>query len=154
MDQLGTYVFSNMTPQYAKFNRYHISNLEAIINKWAEKDTIYIITENIYDYNADSIPDKPRELKAKRMIPEDPKFKPQVIIPSHNFKIVYKKVNCKWNSLTFLLENKIYPKASVMSYKTVHENGVSDIKTIEKLTGVTFFSKVFIESPSITDWNK
>ena len=51
-EQINTYVLSNMSPQYCRFNRGVWLSLEKLGREWAEKyKTIYITSGAIFDFN-------------------------------------------------------------------------------------------------------
>lgn len=78
---INTYVFSNMTPQHANFNRFLWQQLERYVREWAEQhNEIFVITGAVFDRDGDGVRDPDDE--AVRMSTGG------VAVASHFYKIV------------------------------------------------------------------
>jgi endonuclease G len=111
-----TFYFSNISPQYPKFNRNEWRFLEQQVRVWAkERDSLYIVTGPVFD-------------KSKGTIGSN-----QVTIPGYFYKIIY---DVSENELiAFLIPH--WPE-NVMPY----ESRVRSVDMIESLTGLDFFPNI------------
>ncbi|SIO17921.1 DNA/RNA non-specific endonuclease [Halodesulfovibrio marinisediminis] len=126
-----SFLMSNMSPQRPKFNRGIWKKLEAQVRKWAEQDTIIVVTAGV--------------LSGNQYIGRN-----HVLVPEAYYKIIY--VPSQNKAIAFLLPNK-------GSKKKLSSFAVS-INTIEALTGINFFSAMedsqedTLESQcNITSWD-
>ena len=101
-EQINTYVLSNMSPQYCRFNRGIWLSLEELGREWAKKyKTVYITSGAIFDFNKRDARD--RDESAGRMGSRNQKAR--VAIPSAYYKIFLRQDGKQWHSIAFLLEH-------------------------------------------------
>lgn len=80
---INTYMFSNMTPQRANFNRSIWARLEGYIRDWARlKGEIFVITGAVFDRDNDGTRDADNQ--AQRM--QSNNGNTRVAVPSHFYK--------------------------------------------------------------------
>jgi DNA/RNA endonuclease G (NUC1) len=100
MEQINTYVMSNMSPQECRFNRGIWLSLEHLTRAWATKyGTIYVTSGGIFDRNNDMRRDD--DAKARRM--KSRNGKKRVGVPSHYYKIFVRQDGNGFKSISFLL---------------------------------------------------
>ncbi len=101
-EQVNTYVMSNMSPQYCRFNRGIWLSLESLGRIWTKKyGEVYITSGAIFDFNSRDARDKDKD--AARMGSRNQKAR--VAIPSDYYKIFLRKVGNTWHSISFLMEH-------------------------------------------------
>ena len=136
-EQINTYVLSNISPQYCRFNRGIWLSLEKLGREWAEKyKTIYITSGAIFDFNKDNVRD--RDKSAVRMRSRNQKAR--VAIPSAYYKIFLRQDGEQWHSIAFLLEHNNAKKNGVSwcHVKPIVKESVVRIEDIEKVAETTF----------------
>lgn len=100
IEQLNTYTFVNISPQYCYFNRGIWLNLEHLTRKLALlNNELYVTSGAIFD--RDSNQGRDSDSTAERMLSRNGKSR--VAIPSHFYKVLMKRENDRWSSLAFLL---------------------------------------------------
>jgi endonuclease G len=138
LHQLNTYVLSNMSPQYCRFNRGIWLSLEGLTRIWArEHGTIYVTSGAVFD--RDGTPGRDPDDAAVRMAGGN--GKQRVAIPSHYYKVLLRQdEEGVIHAISFLLENT--NDASGTQWATVRpavEATLSSLAAIEAVADVTFF---------------
>jgi endonuclease G len=112
-----TFFTSNISPQVHDFNGGIWNRLEQKVRYWATKyDGIYVITGGVLKGSLKTI------------------GKEEVSVPKYFYKILLNESQGKYSMIAFLVPNK-------KSDKPLYEFVVS-IDSIEKITGIDFFSKL------------
>jgi endonuclease G len=129
---INTYLFSNMTPQYANFNRIIWSRLEGLVRDWAKtRGAIYVISGTIFDRDNDDWRDldEAAEFVAPTL---------RVAIPTAFYKIIVAPTANSLDSITLLLPHATekHTGREGLNYLETH---ITSIDRIETLTGVDFF---------------
>ncbi len=109
IEQLNTYVISNMSAQHCRFNRGIWLSLEDLGREWAEiYGTVYVTQGAIFDFNPRDARDKDKS--AGRIGARNGKAR--VAIPSHYFKNFLRQDGDRWQSITVMLENHNGPRGN------------------------------------------
>jgi len=109
-----SFLFSNISPQLARFNSGIWANLEEWVREQAiESDTIYVVTGSVFVNNLGKIGDN------------------GVTIPSYFYKIVLKFEEDRPKTIAFLLPH-IGATSDFKDYQV-------QVNSIESLTGIDFF---------------
>lgn len=128
---INTYMFTNMTPQQAQFNRGIWQRLESHVRDWAIlKDEIYVVTGAVFDKDGDQHRDEDDD--ANRMSTH------RVAVPTHYFKIImYERPTGFIESMVFLLphNNDSHTGKAAEKYLADH---LTTIDEVERLTGMDF----------------
>jgi len=142
----NSFVLSNMTPQYAVFNRGIWRKLEDLARRWAiANGTAYILTGSIFDRDNNGLRDP--DSVAPQMKPR--KGLPRVAIPSAFYKIVtIEQPDHSLKTIAFILPNT---PTAVPSKQTLGYLGSSivTIEAVERFTGLDLFPA----GPAITQSN-
>ncbi len=152
----NSFLFSNMTAQYGKFNRGVWERLEENVNDWAEKkDGLFVISGAVFDRDGDRRRDPdPSAVRIKPLF--------RVAFATHYYKIlIRRRPDGILETISFLLpHNEIdYPKNT--GKDAYLKTTIRSINEIEKVTGIDFFPDMprsverFIEAgkaPSIDAW--
>ena len=135
-EQINTYVLSNMSPQYCRFNRGIWLSLEELGRMWAEEyETVYITSGAIFDFNKRDARD--RDESVARMGSRNQKAR--VAIPSAYYKIFLRQDGEQWHSAAFLLEhNHAKNGVSWGEVRSVAEASIVRLEDIEKVAETTF----------------
>ena len=135
-EQINTYVLSNISPQYCRFNQGIWLSLEKLGREWAEKyKTIYITSGAIFDFNKRDARD--RDKSVGRMGSRNQKAR--VAIPSAYYKIFLRQDGEQWHSIAFLLgHNNAKNRVSWDDVRPVVEASVVRIEDIEEVAETTF----------------
>ena len=100
IQQLNTYVMSNMSPQHCRFNRGIWLSLEQLTRIWAKTyGEIYVTSGAIFD--RDGIPGRDPDAAAKRMRSNNGRMR--VGVPSHFYKVIVRQENGSHRAIAFLL---------------------------------------------------
>ena len=136
IEQINTYVMSNMSPQHCRFNRGIWLSLEHLGRAWAEKyETIFITSGAVFDFNTRDRRD--RDSSAGRMGSRNQKGR--VAIPSDYFKIFLRKEANTWHSIAFLLEHNNTKNGTGWELvRPITEASIVAIETIEQKAEATF----------------
>lgn len=136
---INTYLFSNMTPQYASFNRIIWSRLEGLVRSWAKaRGTLYVVSGAIFDRDGDGRrdPDAAAELVAPMQ---------RVAIPSAYYKILLThNPDGHIDSLAFLLPHDELRHTGKAGLRYLQQC-LTSIDQLEALTGVDFFPQSSVE---------
>ena len=136
-EQINTYVLSNMSPQYCRFNRGIWLSLEELGRAWAEEyKTIYITSGAIFDFNKRDARD--RDKSAGRMGSRNQRAR--VAIPSAYYKIFLRQGGEQWHSIAFLLEhNNAKNGVSWDEVRPAAEASIFRLEDIEEVAETTFY---------------
>ncbi|MCH8246961.1 MAG: DNA/RNA non-specific endonuclease [Bacteroidetes bacterium] len=134
---ITTYMFSNMAPQHAGFNRGIWQRLERYVRKWARlKGEIHVITGAVFDQNADSLRDNDSD--AKMMKPKEGVAR--VAIPTHFYKIIlHERSDTFIENMAFVLPHDEAPPTGDKANQFLTDQ-LTSIDVIERMTGVDFLS--------------
>lgn len=112
-----TFFTSNISPQRNDFNAGLWNRLEQKTRYWAKKyDGLYVVTGGVLEPNLDAI------------------GKEHVSVPKYFYKVLIDRVNDEYKAIGFLVPHKESDKP-LYSF-------VVPIDTIEKMTGIDFFSRL------------
>lgn len=112
-----TFLTSNISPQLHAFNAGIWNNLEKQVRYWVKKEKdLYIITGPIFKNTSKSIGYE------------------QVTVPTHFFKIIFKKNNAKHKIIAFLLPHK--------PSKQPLKDFVVTVDQLESISGIDFFKEL------------
>ena len=127
-DQLNSYTYINMSPQYCFFNRGIWLNLEHLTRKIAYKEKeIFVTSGAIFD--RDDTHGRDTDVSADRMLSRNGKSR--VAIPSHYYKVILKKTGEQWASLAFLLPHDNVNHGT--SWKEASTYAISALTTLEEI---------------------
>ena len=133
-EQLNTYVMSNMSPQYCRFNRGIWLSLEHFGRAKAEEGAVHITSGAVFDFNNRDARDRDRS--AARMGSRNQKAR--VAIPSSYYKVFLQKDGDTWRSLSVLLRhnNEAHGKSwnEVRPYIAAHIVPLAGIEAIAEVT--------------------
>jgi endonuclease G len=104
IEQINTYVMSNMSPQHCRFNRGIWLSLEHLTRIWANEgayDNILVTSGAIFDRDANGV----RDLDSDALMMESRSNKKRVAVPTHYFKIILRQDESGWKSISFLLDH-------------------------------------------------
>jgi endonuclease G len=104
IEQINTYVMSNMSPQHCRFNRGIWLSLEHLTRIWANEDSygnILVTSGAIFDRDGDGL----RDSDDDALMMESNSHKKRVGVPSHYFKIILRQEESGWRAISFLLNN-------------------------------------------------
>lgn len=136
IEQLNTYVMSNMSPQHCTFNRGIWLSLEHLTRAWADKDVyneLYVTSGAIFD--RDDKLGRDLDVDARRMESRNNGFR--VGVPSHYYKVLVRKDGGKYKSIAFLLEhNNDNDGTKWKSVKPDVVKTITSISDIEARAGV------------------
>lgn len=155
VEQINTYVMSNMSPQYCRFNRGIWLSLEHLGRIWAERyETIYVTSGAVFDFNSRDARDKDRS--AARMGSRNQKAR--VAIPSDYYKIYLRQEADVWRSIAFLLQHNDFRNGtSWEEVRPIAEGLIVTIESIEEQAEVSFFPDLdrstLVQSIDGTDWD-
>jgi DNA/RNA endonuclease G (NUC1) len=130
IEQLNTYVLTNMSPQHCAFNRVIWLSLEDITRAWARPDVygeLYVTSGAIFD--RDDVIGRDLDVDARRMESRNNGFR--VGVPSHYYKTILRQKNGKWFSISFLLEHD--NDRDGLSWNEVKPTVIASITTIEDI---------------------
>lgn len=150
IEQLNSYVMTNMSPQHCRFNRGIWLSFENLVRKWAEKyDSIYVISGATFDRNNDGL----RDIDSVSTKMASSNGEAHVSVPNAYYKIIYRVEGESVKAIAFLLENtndKNGTKWADIGPKI--EKKVIPLATIEQLTGTSFFNETSV-TEKLTDWS-
>ena len=136
IEQLNSYVMSNISPQHCRFNRGIWLSLEHLGRIWAKKyKTLYVTSGALFDFNLRDARDKDKS--AARMGSRNQKAR--VAVPSHYYKLFLRERGKRWTIITFLLEHHNGPRGS--SWKEIKprlKNAITPLEEIERRSEITF----------------
>lgn len=140
-NQAETYYLSNMAPQAPKLNQQIWKALEDQVRNWAKtKSDLYVITGPMF-YD----PKEESELTANGSVNYEEIGPDRVAVPTHFFKIVASPPTSggNWEILTFVMENREYPKPFNLAQQLV------SLKWLEDRTGLTFLPMLPADQASV-----
>ncbi|MYE05672.1 MAG: DNA/RNA non-specific endonuclease [Chloroflexi bacterium] len=102
VQQLNSYVLSNIAPQYDRFNSGIWNNLEKRGRDWAKAhETVYVTSGALFDFNPKD--ERDRDEKAARM--GSLHQTARVAITSHFYKVFLRRCENQWCTIAFILEH-------------------------------------------------
>jgi len=133
---VNTYMFSNMTPQHANFNRSIWARLEGYVRDWARlKGEVFVITGAVFDRDNDGTRDA--DDQAQRM--QSSNGDTRVAVPSHFYKIILApRHDLFWETISFLLSHQ----QQTPNNDNTLTNAIVSIDQIEALTGIDFLTAI------------
>lgn len=154
-EQLNTYVMSNMSPQFCRFNRGIWLSLEHLTRKWAKQyGNIYVTSGAIFD--RDGQVGRDADDGATRMVSRNGNAR--VAVPSHYYKNIMRFHKKKWHTITFILPHVDASQGT--SWDDVKPEilaSVSSMDLVEGMTGVRLHpalrSSSKVEYVTGTDWD-
>ncbi len=155
IEQLNSYILSNMSPQECRFNRGIWLSLEELTRAWATKyDTIYVTSGAIFDRDDNDIRDA--DADAERMRSRNGKAR--VAVPSHYYKVLIRRDGDKFRSITFLLTHTNVRHGTKWEQVLPHvEAAIKPVALIEKKAGLRLHPNLdrakLIESQSGEGWD-
>lgn len=102
LEQVNTYVMSNMSPQHCRFNRGIWLSLEHLTRIWANNSqygALLVTSGAIFD--RDDTIGRDDDGEATRM--ESRNGNERVAVPSHYYKVILRQDENSWKSVSFLL---------------------------------------------------
>jgi DNA/RNA endonuclease G (NUC1) len=117
LEQVNTYVMSNMSPQHCRFNRGIWLSLEHLTRIWANNDqygAILVTSGAVFD--RDDVIGRDADDVATRMLSNN--GNERVAVPSHYYKVILRQDEASWKSIAFLLPHT----------NTDHGTSWSDVK--------------------------
>ena len=136
IEQLNSYVMSNISPQNCRFNRGIWLSLEHLGRIWAKKyEKVYVTAGTLFDFNLRDARD--RDESAARMGSRSQKAR--VAVPSHYYKVFLRKTGNRWASISFLLEHHNGPRG--VSWNEISprlKDAIKSLDEIERRTEITF----------------
>ena len=102
IEQVNSYVLSNMSPQHCRFNRGIWLSLEQLTRIWANNNkygAIYVTSGAVFD--RDGNVGRDADNAATRMHSRN--NKERVAVPSHYYKVIMRQEETGWKSIAFLL---------------------------------------------------
>lgn len=152
IEQINTYVISNMSAQHLRFNRGIWRALENRGRKWAKAHgTIYVTQGAIFDFNARDARDIDDE--AARIGTRGASAR--VAVPSHYFKNFLRRSGDGWLSITFLLENHNGPRGDTQAALKEAIVPMSVIKTRGEITlHPDLRENEVTEATSFVEWDR
>ncbi|MEN8151067.1 MAG: DNA/RNA non-specific endonuclease [Planctomycetota bacterium] len=133
-----SYYMSNVAPQYASLELRLWMNLEGQVRKWVRKyGRIYVVTGPVFAKSAGG-----RKLERAGvqgwMKPAKPGIEGRVAIPTHFYKIVYRKDDDELRTLAFVVPNQSARFADDWDFGRWQVT----VDEVEKLTGFDFLSRL------------
>ena len=139
-DQLNSYTYVNMAPQFCHFNRGIWLNLEHLTRKLAYAEgEVFITSGAIFD--RDNAGGRDDDSEAIRMVSRNGRSR--VAVPSHFYKVILKYDGLKWKSLAFLLPHNNEDHGSSWSKsKSYAMSNIVNLEVIEEKASVTLFPEL------------
>ena len=130
LQQINSYVMSNMSPQECRFNRGIWLSLEHLTRIWAQVyGEIYVTSGAIFD--RDGSPGRDSDADAMRMKSNNGKMR--VAVPSHFYKLILRNEGGILKAISFLLKHN--NESNGVSWEEtgrVVQNRISSIQEIER----------------------
>ena len=128
IEQVNSYIMSNMSPQYEGFNRGIWLRLEELGRAWAKKyGAVHVTAGAVFNTNENNACDGDADVKR---VPTESGIG-RVGIPTHYYKVFLRKHKTgEWSSISFLLEHK--PGGSGGRTKARLTSAIKSMKKIEK----------------------
>lgn len=102
VEQINSYVMSNMSPQYCRFNRGIWLSMESLTRHWAERyGQIFVTTGALFD--RDGVGGRDPDQNAIRMRSNNGKSR--VGVPSHYYKTFLRQDGSDLRAISFVFEN-------------------------------------------------
>lgn len=133
VQQLNSYVLSNIAPQYGRFNSGIWNNLEKLGRDWAKvHETVYVTSGALFDFNKRD--ERDRDEKAARMGSRHQTAR--VAIASHFYKVFLRKCENQWCSIAFILEHHNGPRGGDTRQRL--QEAIKPLACIEGPAEITF----------------
>ena len=146
-EQVNSYVMSNMSPQYGRFNSGIWLVLEKLGRTWAKAyGKVYVTSGAIFDSDCDEGRDSDEELSWVSG--------GRVAVPTHFYKVfVRRKPNAgSWAAISFLLEHEDRGSDGKVTERL--ENALVPLEAIERHAEATFHPNLDREQlDESADWN-
>ena len=157
IEQVNTYVMSNMSPQHCKFNRGIWLSLEHLTRIWANNNkygSIHVTSGAVF--NRDESSGRDADDDATRM--ESRNGNERVAVPSHYYKVILRQDESGWKSVAFLLDHTNDDHGSKWNdVKPDVLAAIVPISEIEELASITLHPAlnrgVLVEADSEGDWD-
>lgn len=129
----NSFILTNMAPQLGPFNSGIWAALEELTRSWAgRRGTLYVLSGSIFDRDGDGRRDLDAAARRVRS--------GRVAIPTHFFKIVaFTGAGGRVETLSFLMPHDATRPRGVAAQRAYLTARITDIATIERLTGMDFF---------------
>jgi DNA/RNA endonuclease G (NUC1) len=129
---VNTYLYSNMTPQEANFNRHTWERLEETVRGWCDKyGDLYVISGAVFDRDGNGQRDKDEDAQ---------RLKNHVAIPTHFYKIIFNKHLLGADQCIAILLPHDNAKHTGGSWEPWIVSHITTVGEIEKLTGINFLA--------------
>lgn len=140
IEQINSYLMSNMSPQECRFNRGIWLSLEFLARAWASAyDTIYATSGAIFDRNDDSVRDDDGD--AERMRSRNGQNR--VAVPSHYYKIFLRQDDEGFKSIAFLIKHTNDRHGVRWTDVRPHaENAITTLAALEDKADLRFHPKL------------
>lgn len=138
IEQVNSYVLTNMSPQFCRFNRGVWLSAENLVRAWAYRyEDIYVITGAVFDNNDDGSRDADKDAYGM----ESSNGQRNVAVPSDYYKVLYRPLrNGNYAAIAMLLPNDNNNHGN--SWREARGYLVHNIVTIEqveRVAGITLF---------------
>jgi len=157
IEQVNTYVMSNMSPQHCRFNRGIWLSMEHLTRIWANNNkygAILVTSGAIFD--RDGVTGRDADNDATRM--ESNNGNERVAVPSHYYKVILRQDEAGWKSISFLLpHNNTDHGVSWVDVRPDVEAAIVSISEIEELASLTLHPALdrdeLTEAILASDWD-
>ena len=137
IEQINTYVMSNMSPQHCRFNRGIWLSLEHLTRIWASDKAygnIIVTSGAIFDRDGNG----ERDSDEDALLMKSNSNKKRVAIPTSFFKVILRQDESGWKAISFLLDHTNVDHGTTWSdVKQDVIDAISSISKIEKMSGLT-----------------
>lgn len=153
LQQVNSYIMSNMSPQQCRFNRGIWLSLEHLTRKWAKQyTTIFVTSGAIFDNDGNAQRDTDED--SLRMVSRN--GKQRVAVPSHYYKVIVRKQDDMWKSISFLLKHT--NDSHGVKWEEVRPDviySITNIGIIEELAEITLHPGLDrkLLNQQIADWD-
>jgi len=141
IEQINSYLYSNMSPQHCRFNRGIWLTLEHLTRSWAKKyGEVYVVSGAVFDANHDG----KRDYDNHTVRMQSKNGKARVSVPNGYYKSILRKdIDGGYKVITFLLPNTNEDHGS--SWKDVKEDVIKSIAyldIVDEVTNLKLFPKI------------
>ncbi len=155
IEQINSYTYVNMSPQYCFFNRGIWLNLEHLTKRFAEKyDDILVTNGAIFD--VDGLGGRDKDSNVDRMLSRNGKSR--VAVPTHYYRVIIKQEGHYWRSIAFMLPNNNVSHGDTWAdAKPYALDKITSLELIEAKASVNLFPDFpragIIQSLDGTNWD-
>jgi endonuclease G len=154
LEQINSYVMSNMSPQTCRFNRGIWLSMEHLTRHWALRyGQIFVTTGAIFD--RDGVAGRDQDQKAVRMRSNNGKSR--VAVPSHYYKTFLRQDGSTIHAISFVFEHNNDVHGSAWSdVKPAIGQAISSIAVIERHASLDLYPDLqtpIVESRSGENWD-